>query len=240
MVLSGIICPFAVEMIALAFMGEEAETHTEVHGLEMAAKGAEAETRTEVHGLEMVAKGAQSASSSKPTSAGSTKTAKPVARILAGILIGDFCHNFVDGVLIGSAFLGCGNATGWTVATGAISHEIAQEIGDFCLLTGAGNMAVIPALFCNFLSGCSVVLGCAVILSQDVEDFELGMILAFGSGSYIAIGATEGLPRVVASAKSTVHRVAALLSFALGAVVIGVVLTEHEHCQPGGGGEHGH
>ncbi len=217
MVLSGIILPFVLEMIALAFMGREAEAHPEIRG------------------LEMVAMGAKSASSS----AGSTKTAKPVARILAGILIGDFCHNFVDGVLIGSAFLGCGNAAGWAVATGAISHEIAQEIGDFCLLTGAGNMAVIPALFCNFLSGCSIVIGCAIILSQDVEDFELGLILAFGSGSYIAIGATEGLPRVVASAKSTVHRVAALLSFMLGAVVIGVVLTDHEHCEPGGG-EHGH
>ncbi len=221
MVLSGIIFPFVLEMIALAFMGGEAEAHPHPGG------------------LEMVAMGAKSANSSKPTSAGSTKTAKPVARILAGILIGDFCHNFVDGVLIGSAFLGCGNAAGWAVATGAISHEIAQEIGDFCLLTGAGNMAVIPALFCNFLSGCSVVIGCAIVLSQDVEDFELGLILAFGSGSYIAIGATESLPRVVASAKSTVHRVAALLSFMLGAVVIGVVLMDHEHCEPGGG-DHGH
>ncbi len=130
------------------------------------------------------------------------------------------------------------NASGWAVAIGAISHEIAQEIGDFAFLPGQAIRQSFRRCFA-ILSGCSLVIGCAIVLSQDVEDFELRLILAFGSGSYIAIGATEGLPRVVTSAKSTVHRVAALLSFMFGAVIIGVVLMDHEHCELGGG-DHGH
>merc|ERR1719265_2325940 len=38
------------------------------------------------------------------------------ARIVGGILIGDFFHNFCDGVFLAGAMQGCGSDFGWTVA----------------------------------------------------------------------------------------------------------------------------
>ena len=36
-------------------------------------------------------------------------------RVLAGVLLGDFMHNFVDGIFIGGAFMRCNDAKGWKV-----------------------------------------------------------------------------------------------------------------------------
>ena len=48
------------------------------------------------------------------------------ARIIGGILIGDFLHNLCDGFFIGSAFLLCGSSKGWGVSAATIYHELAQ------------------------------------------------------------------------------------------------------------------
>lgn len=53
------------------------------------------------------------------------------------IILGDAIHNFVDGVLIGAAFLmdvQLGIVTSLAVAT----HEIPQEVGDFAILLQSG------------------------------------------------------------------------------------------------------
>merc|ERR1712127_389054 len=59
------------------------------------------------------------------------------ARIISGILLGDFIHNLCDGFFTGAAFAGCGETFGWTVAWGTVAHEIAQELSDYCILTGS-------------------------------------------------------------------------------------------------------
>ena len=61
------------------------------------------------------------------------------ARLLGAVLIGDFFHNLCDGFFIGAAFQVCGNAFGWSVATGTILHELPQEIADFVVLTGGSE-----------------------------------------------------------------------------------------------------
>eukprot|EP00965_Chrysotila_dentata_P165849 5475744-Pleurochrysis_carterae.AAC.1 len=118
-------------------------------------------------------------------------------RILVSILVGDFLHNFCDGIFIGAAFAYCGSSTGWSVATGTAIHELAQELSDFLLLTSptAGRLSVPVALGLNFLSGTSILMGAATIIYSDVEDTSVGLVLAFGAGIYIYLAACECMPR---------------------------------------------
>ncbi len=163
-------------------------------------------------------------------------------RIIGGILIGDFMHNFCDGIFIGSAFYICGTSMGWVVASASVYHEIAQEISDFCVLTdpGQGNLRAWLALLLNFISGTGVILGAILALALNMTDFDTGMILAYGGGVYINIGATECMSRVYNAVSNLTLRFVWLLSFCVGAAAIGLVLIDHEHCSAGHGGHEGH
>jgi UTP--glucose-1-phosphate uridylyltransferase len=99
------------------------------------------------------------------------------------------------------------------------------------------------------LSGTSVIWGAIIMVGMgDVDIRAQGLLLAFGGGVYIQIGATECMNRVHSSVNSNMLRFAAFLAFAAGAISIGLVLYDHEHCVPaeaeldahGHGHGHGH
>mmetsp|Transcript_1264 Transcript_1264/g.4049 ORF Transcript_1264/g.4049 Transcript_1264/m.4049 type:complete len:509 (-) Transcript_1264:166-1692(-) len=165
-------------------------------------------------------------------------------RVVIGVLFGDALHNLCDGVFIGAAFLSCGNAFGWTVAGASIAHEVAQEISDFIVLTSPqqGNLKPLKALALNFVSGLFALLGVIIVLSSSIDNAVIGRLLAVGAGVYIHIGAAECMPKVYSLAESTGLRAASFLAFMLGAVLIGLVLIGHEHCEIGHGhdDDHGH
>jgi zinc transporter ZupT len=64
-------------------------------------------------------------------------------------------------VFIATAFVTCDAFMGWSVATAAVFHELAQEISDYVVLTSPSQANLKPhqALLLNFLSGTSVMLG---------------------------------------------------------------------------------
>ncbi|GMH87992.1 hypothetical protein TrVE_jg2379 [Triparma verrucosa] len=155
-------------------------------------------------------------------------------RVVAGVLIGDFIHNFTDGTFIAAAFLSCDSAFGWAVAASTIIHELAQEIADYILLTTVGGFTPFKALMLNFLSGTSIIMGCAVVAESDASTDALGYILCFGAGVYISTGATECMPRVFKYATSFKLRIISFLLFAVGATAIGLILLDHKHCEVGG------
>ena len=157
------------------------------------------------------------------------------ARLLGAVIIGDFFHNLCDGFFIAAAFQGCGNAFGWSVATGTILHELPQEIADFIILTGpVAGLSTPKALAFNFLSGLSVLLGALIVAATPVDNSLIGLILAFGGGVYIHVGATDCLPKMYDPKLRFGERLCAFLSFAVGAVCIGLILIGHEHCVPEG------
>jgi len=161
--------------------------------------------------------------------------AKLVARVrlIVGVLVGDFFHNLCDGFFVGAAFKGCGDSFGWGVALATVLHELPQEIADFAILTGPDvAMRPVLALASNFVSGLSVILGAIVVVATDVSDESVGLLLALGGGVYLHIGATECMPKIYNAKLSTPARVAAIIAFVAGAVVIGLVLLDHEHCVP--------
>ncbi|NDH30195.1 MAG: ZIP family metal transporter [Betaproteobacteria bacterium] len=73
------------------------------------------------------------------------------------ILVGDSLHNFVDGVLIASAFL-VDHRLGWMTALAVAAHEIPQEIGDYIVLINA-RYSRQRAIVYNMISGLAAVIG---------------------------------------------------------------------------------
>jgi zinc transporter ZupT len=171
------------------------------------------------------------------------KTSSRRRRVLAGVIVGDYMHNFADGVFIGTAFHTCGSSMEWTVTAATVFHEIAQEVSDYVLLTDPlqGGLKPVKALFLNFLCGTSVIFGVVVVLGIDeLTNTATGLILAYGGGVYIHVGAAECMAKCYTRANGLKLRFLVLLAFAVGATAIGLVLLDHSHCSAEGGGDDGH
>jgi len=73
------------------------------------------------------------------------------------IMVGDLFHNFVDGILIGSAFM-VSTSVGIVTALAIIAHEIPQEVGNFLILLHSGYKKKEAFIF-NLLASSFTVLG---------------------------------------------------------------------------------
>ena len=110
-------------------------------------------------------------------------------------LVGDGMHNLIDGMIIGGAYL-ANFALGVTTTVAVILHEIPQEIGDFGVLLHAG-MKKAKALFFNFLSALTAVLGVVISLSigTRLEGYLL-FLLPFTAGGFIYIAGSDLIPEL--------------------------------------------
>lgn len=102
-------------------------------------------------------------------------------------LVADGLHNWIDGVLIGAAYL-VSVPIGLATTLAVVFHEIPQEIGDFGVLLQAGFSRRRALLF-NFLSGSLAILGTimALVVGSALEFVAMLMLpLAAGSFTYIA------------------------------------------------------
>ncbi|KAL4166413.1 hypothetical protein KRP22_013672 [Phytophthora ramorum] len=151
---------------------------------------------------------------------------KPMAYI---ILLGDLFHNFVDGVLIATAFLACDDSLGVSVTVSAILHELPQEFADFIILVDSGFTPFQAVLF-NFLSALTAFIGAAVVLAAvPVTNETMGLLLAVGSGTLVYIAGTDLLPGVL-RVKSVGQFVAHLLMFGIGIGALALTTLHHVHC----------
>jgi zinc and cadmium transporter len=111
------------------------------------------------------------------------------------ILVSDAVHNFIDGLIIAASFVSSFSIGIITTLVVAL-HEIPQEIGDFGILI-YGGIKKRRALFLNFLSAVSVVLGGAVgyFISEKVESL-IFFLLAFAAGGFIYIASSDLIPEI--------------------------------------------
>lgn len=117
---------------------------------------------------------------------------KPVGHL---VIASDGVHNFIDGVIIGASYL-VSVEIGIATTIAIILHEIPQEIGDFGILLHAG-FSKAKALLVNFLSALSAVFGTIIALSiGTVDDRFLGMVIAFGAGSFLYIAGSDLIPEL--------------------------------------------
>lgn len=79
------------------------------------------------------------------------------ARTGAMVVVGDFVHNFVDGIIIATAFV-TNTQMGVVTALAIIAHEIPQEAGDVLVLLHAGYSRR-RALAFNLLSSVATLVG---------------------------------------------------------------------------------
>lgn len=110
-------------------------------------------------------------------------------------LVGDGIHNFIDGMIIAGSFLvdtGLGIAT--TLAV--VFHEIPTEISHFSIFVYAG-FSKWKALFFNFLSALTAILGAVVTLAIGSHMEWLSQyLLPLTAGGFIYIAGSDLIPEL--------------------------------------------
>ncbi|MEQ1530223.1 MAG: ZIP family metal transporter [Methylococcales bacterium] len=144
------------------------------------------------------------------------------------IIIGDGIHNFVDGILIGAAFL-TDVQLGIVSSLAVAAHEIPQEVGDFAILLHSGYSKR-KALFYNVLASLTTVLG-GVLAYFSLADLQqsLPYFLALAASSFIYIAVADLIPSLhkKTDLKTSLEQIAlitagVLLIFLLHGVVHGL------------------
>ncbi len=109
------------------------------------------------------------------------------------ILIGDAFHNFVDGLVISSAFL-ASVPMGVAASLAVIAHEIPQEAGDFAILLHGGYSRR-KALFLNVLSASTTLIG-AWVGYAGLQTFSAASpyILCISAASFLYIALADLIP----------------------------------------------
>eukprot|EP00306_Pavlova_sp_CCMP459_P017741 CAMPEP_0185211486 /NCGR_PEP_ID=MMETSP1140-20130426/67046_1 /TAXON_ID=298111 /ORGANISM="Pavlova sp., Strain CCMP459" /LENGTH=384 /DNA_ID=CAMNT_0027779329 /DNA_START=25 /DNA_END=1179 /DNA_ORIENTATION=+ len=221
-ILGGIFFLLVVDtLVTSVFKGEE---HEHIHGPELSsttAPGSSAEGPEDVKKVK-----------SEPEAVAEMVNPGKY-RLMAAIAVGDAFHNFVDGAFIGAAFRLCSPGIGWGIVLTTIAHELSQELADVLVLFSSG-WSLKHCAISNFGAGLSIYVGAALTLYSTMSPSSLGVILAIGGGVFIYTSAVECLSHQVRG-KEVGTKLQLLLAFALGVLVIGLVLINHEHC-----GEHGH
>jgi len=147
------------------------------------------------------------------------------------ILLGGATHNFFDGMFIGVAFMTCSNAIAVCITLITIYNEITQQVADYFLLTKCAGISIPRALLLNFASSLSDVIGALLIISSNLGNVAIGVMLAFAAGVYLHISASDCLPRVYSVVKLSRDRWYSVLFFMIGALPIGLTLLKHGHCE---------
>lgn len=109
------------------------------------------------------------------------------------VLIGDSLHNFVDGLVIGAAFL-ANPHLGIASAIAVIAHEIPQEVGDFAIFL-RGGFSRAKALGLNLLSSlASVVGGWVAYFALGQSQWLLPYALALAVSSLLYVAMSDLIP----------------------------------------------
>lgn len=117
------------------------------------------------------------------------------------ILLGDGIHNFLDGVAVGVAYSEkwpSGYLGGISTSIAIFVHEVPHELGDFAVLLNFG-LSIKQALFVNFISSLTAILGGFLGVALGTEWEALPWIFAITAGLFIYIALVNMLPEVLHS-----------------------------------------
>lgn len=138
------------------------------------------------------------------------------------VLVSDGLENFIDGLLIGAAFM-VSLPVGIATSLAVLIHEIPMELGDFAVLTHAGFNRK-KALMLNLASALVNVLGVglAFVIGSAVTGFtSIAAPLAAGAILYLA---TTGLLSQLRSYGNARQKLACFAMTLLGVVLMALIL----------------
>ncbi len=137
-------------------------------------------------------------------------------------LLGDAIHNFLDGVIMATAFL-VNIPFGIIVSLAVILHEVPQEIGDFGVLI-YGGLKIKKALLLNFLVALTAFAG-AIAAYFLIAHFQwmIPYLIALSAGSFIYIGAVDLMPELHKEMDKT-KSVIQVIAFAIGIAAIYILM----------------
>ncbi len=143
------------------------------------------------------------------------------------ILISNAVHNFVDGLIVGAAFL-IALPVGISTSIAVAAHEIPQELGNFGILV-YGGWGKIKALLVNLGASLMIVPGGVLVYFAEPLIKPIYLI-GFAAGSFLYIGAADLIPEVHGEAdlkKSAITITMFLLGLSI--IVIVEMIVPHHH-----------
>ena len=137
-------------------------------------------------------------------------------------LLGDTIHNFIDGLIIGASYL-VNIQVGIATTIAVILHEIPQEVGDFGVMLH-GGFSKTKALFLNFLTALTAILGALVslLVSTKIENITV-FLIPFAAGTFIYIASTDLIPELHKECKPHLSTLQTIM-FILGILVMLAIL----------------
>lgn len=110
-------------------------------------------------------------------------------------LLGDALHNFIDGILIGGAFL-INPALGWLTTLAIMTEEIPQELGDFGVLLFSGFTRR-QALLANFAIALLAISGGVLAYSLGTTfTFLADWLIPMTAGGFLYIATVDLIPEI--------------------------------------------
>ena len=109
------------------------------------------------------------------------------------IMIGDTFHNFVDGILIASAFM-VDVKVGIVTSIAIIAHEIPQEVGDFLILLHSGYSKKQAFAFNLVSSFATLVGGVAAYFALQTLQAWVPYILSLAAASLLYVSVADLIP----------------------------------------------
>jgi zinc and cadmium transporter len=132
-------------------------------------------------------------------------------------LVGDFIHNFIDGLVIAVSFMTNVNL-GITTTLAIAFHEIPQEIGDFGVLV-YGGFKKYKALALNFLVALTSILGGIIGYFISFQEQFMIFLLPVAAGGFIYIASSDLIPEI-RNIESLKHSMLTFLVFLIGILIM--------------------
>ena len=144
--------------------------------------------------------------------------------------LGEIFHNFTDGIFVGVAFLSCGRDIQISIVLATILHELPNQLAGYLVMVNQCGMNPFVALFVNFVFGLSILFGALLILVVNFSQVAVGCLLAMGGGTFLHVAISELLGNAEKFKTERVHTFYMFFAFLVGAIPIGLILLNHQHC----------